>query len=143
MRLPYPAPTSKAASAVMRANRKRDTAPELALRSALHRRGLRYRIDVAIIAGPIRVKPDVVFTRRRVAVFVDGCWWHQCPLHANAPKVNTAYWLPKLRRNVERDRETEEALVGGGWAVVRLWEHEVRASPDRAAATVSAVVMGR
>jgi DNA mismatch endonuclease, patch repair protein len=112
----------------MRANRKRDTRPELALRSALHRRGLRYRLGMAIGAGGVRVVPDLIFPSARVAVFVDGCWWHRCPEHANTPRSNTAYWLPKLARNVDRDHLVNSALAAGGWTVVRIWEHEAAAA---------------
>jgi DNA mismatch endonuclease (patch repair protein) len=124
MRQPYPIPTSAAVSAVMRANRKRDTRPELRLRSALHNRGLRFRLGVTIVAENVRVVPDVIFSRARLAVFVDGCWWHGCPEHANTPRSNTAYWVPKLARNVVRDRRVDAALLSAGWAVVRIWEHE-------------------
>jgi DNA mismatch endonuclease (patch repair protein) len=112
----------------MRANRKRDTGPELALRSALHRRRFRYRTGMAITGGGVRVVPDVVFSRRRVAVFVDGCWWHRCPEHGGMPRSNLDYWLPKLDRNVERDRLVNSALAAGGWTVVRIWEHDVHRS---------------
>jgi DNA mismatch endonuclease (patch repair protein) len=134
MPVPYPAPSSAAVSAVMRANRKRDTGPELRLRSALNRRGLRYRLGVAIVADGVRVVPDVVFPSRGVAVFLDGCWWHRCPEHANEPRANTGYWLPKLARNVERDRRVDAALRADGWAVVRVWEHE---EPDPAARRIA------
>jgi DNA mismatch endonuclease, patch repair protein len=139
MRLPYPAPTSAAASAVMRANRKSNTKPELALRSALHRRRLRFRIGLRIVAGDVRVVPDVIFTKAKVAVFVDGCWWHRCPEHGVTPRSNAGYWLPKLARNVERDRQVDGALARSGWTVIRVWEHEDPAlGADWIAATVAA-----
>jgi DNA mismatch endonuclease, patch repair protein len=118
---------------VMAANRRRDTAPEMRLRSELHRRGLRFRVDFPIrVDGRRPVRPDVVFTRRRVAVFVDGCFWHGCPVHGSQPKSNADYWLPKLRRTQKRDRETEQALREAGWLVLRVWEHEsVSAAGDR------------
>jgi DNA mismatch endonuclease (patch repair protein) len=135
--LPYPIPTSAAVSAVMRANRKRDTGPELALRSALHRRGMRFRACLPVVAAGVRVVPDIVFPRRRIALFLDGCWWHRCPAHANAPKANTDYWGPKLARNVERDRLVDAALSREGWLVIRVWEHEdAAAAADRVAAAV-------
>ena len=109
----------------MRGNRKRDTRPELALRAVLHRRGLRYRLRYAVVTSGVRVVPDVVFPRHQVAVFVDGCWWHRCPEHANIPRTNAAYWLPKLTRNVERDELVTSSLAGAGWTVIRVWEHEV------------------
>jgi DNA mismatch endonuclease (patch repair protein) len=109
----------------MRANRRTDTKPELALRRALHGRGYRYRKDYRLdLAGGKRVRPDIAFTARRVAVFVDGCFWHSCPQHGSKPAVNAGYWDPKLRRNVERDRAADTALAAAGWEVVRVWEHE-------------------
>ncbi len=109
----------------MRANRRTDTKPELALRSALHRMGYRYRKDHRLdLDAGVRVRPDIVFTRRRVAVFVDGCFWHVCPEHGKNPVVNEWYWTPKLRRNIERDRAANTALAAAGWQVVRVWEHE-------------------
>ena len=110
-------------SAWARANRRTDTKPELALRSALHARGLRFRKDYRLDLGAVRPRPDIVFTRARVAVFVDGCFWHSCPQHGGLPGSNTAYWGPKLARNVERDRLYDEALRVAGWTVVRVWEH--------------------
>lgn len=107
----------------MRANRKTDTKPEVALRGELHRRGHRFRKNAALsVEGP-RVLADVVFSRCRVAVFVDGCFWHACPEHGTQPKSNSWYWGPKLRRNVERDKETTRRLTVAGWQVVRVWEH--------------------
>jgi DNA mismatch endonuclease (patch repair protein) len=108
----------------MKGNRRRDTQPELALRKAMHKRGLRYRVDFPVAAGSRRVRPDAVFTRQWVAVFLDGCFWHRCPNHGVAPRANSDYWAPKLARNVERDREVDAALGLGGWMVIRIWEHE-------------------
>jgi len=109
----------------MKGNRRADTGPELALRRALHGLGYRYRKDYRLdLADGIRVRPDIVFTARRVAVFVDGCFWHCCPDHGSQPAANTWYWEPKLRRNVERDRVADAALARAGWTVLRLWEHE-------------------
>lgn len=105
-------------------NTRVDTKPEVALRSALHGRGLRFRKDYLLRLGGIRFKPDIVFTRAKVAVFVDGCFWHCCPVHGTQPKANDTYWTPKLARNIERDREQVEALEDAGWAAVRVWEHE-------------------
>jgi DNA mismatch endonuclease, patch repair protein len=108
----------------MRANRRTDTKPELALRRALYRLGYRYRKDYRLdLDGGRRVRPDVVFTARKVAVFVDGCFWHACPEHGSKPRANDWYWGPKLVRNVERDRINDAALILAGWTVVRLWEH--------------------
>jgi DNA mismatch endonuclease, patch repair protein len=136
-RLPYPIPTSPAATAKMRANPRRDTRPELRLRSRLHALGLRFRKDHRLDVGEVRVRPDVVFSRLRVAVFIDGCFWHCCPQHGGQPKSNRAYWLPKLRKNIERDREVDRALAAGGWRVVRIWEH---VPTDHAAQIVQAAL---
>ncbi|MFI2231224.1 very short patch repair endonuclease [Nocardia testacea] len=130
----YPAPLNAGRSRNMRANRRADTKPEVALRKALHRRGLRYRKDLRIEVGAVKVRPDIVFTRRKVAVFVDGCFWHVCPEHGRLPTTNDWYWAPKLRKNVERDRAADLALAEAGWAVVRLWEHEDLASAVTAVA---------
>ncbi|GAB3156166.1 very short patch repair endonuclease [Microbispora hainanensis] len=120
----YPAPLNEGRSRNMRANRRADTKPEVALRSALHRLGYRYRKDLRLDLGDVRVRPDIVFTGRKLAVFVDGCFWHVCPEHGRQPTTNEWYWAPKLRRNVERDRAADAALTAAGWQVVRLWEHE-------------------
>ena len=108
----------------MRANRRTDTKPELALRRALHRLGYRYRKDYRLdLDSGRRVRPDIAFTARKVAVFVDGCFWHACPQHGSKPRANEWYWGPKLLKNVERDRVNDAALILAGWTVVRLWEH--------------------
>lgn len=120
----------------MRSNRSRDTAPELALRRNLHRLGLRYRVNVRPIKA-IRRTADVVFTRQKVAVFVDGCFWHGCPDHYRAPAANGDYWSAKLARNVTRDVQVNELLAEQGWTVVRLWEHE---PVEQAATRVERVV---
>lgn len=115
--------SSPAVRQVMRGNRGRDTSPELALRSVLHRLGYRYRVDVAPLST-MRRKADLVFTRRRVAVFVDGCYWHGCPEHFNLPATNSGYWRAKIVRNQERDLDTDRRLREAGWRPVRVWEHE-------------------
>jgi DNA mismatch endonuclease, patch repair protein len=120
---PYPLPMNPGRSANMKANRRTDTKPELALRSALHALGYRYRKDYRLDLPLRRVRPDIAFTGRKVAVFVDGCFWHACPEHGSKPKNNEWYWSPKLARNVERDRAVDAALADAGWTVVRLWEH--------------------
>lgn len=110
---------------------QRDTGPELALRSELHRRGLRFRVDKAPIQG-LRSRADVVFGPDKVAVYVDGCFWHSCPEHGSMPKANAAFWKRKLERNQQRDAETDAALRRRGWEVVRVWEHEkVTEAADR------------
>lgn len=119
----------------MKSQRRRDTAPEKALRSELWRRGLRFRVDHKVVDPRRRV--DIVFTGAKVAVFVDGCFWHGCPIHATSPKANREWWKAKLAGNVERDRTTDDALASAGWLVIRIWEHEpVRAAADRVEATV-------
>ena len=121
---PYPLPTSPAASSKMRSNRRSDTKPEVLLRSALHRSGLRFRKDYAIRLPSGRVvHADIAFPPRKVAVFVDGCFWHCCPRHGTVPKSNQSYWIPKLGENVERDKRVTESLLSEGWQVIRIWEH--------------------
>ena len=120
----------------MRSNRRADTKPEVALRSELHRRGLRFRKNQRVRLHERVVRPDVVFTRARVAVFVDGCFWHCCPEHGNQPGRNTDYWIPKLERNVARDRAVDRALGSAGWTVVRAWEHEEMANVAERVATM-------
>src|SRR5689334_11798935 len=108
---------------VMRANRSRDSKPEARLRRLFFGAGLRYRVNypVRLETRPVRV--DIAFPRRRLAVFVDGCFWHACPTHGNAPRHNHEYWSVKLRRNVERDRRVDAELEASGWRVLRIWEH--------------------
>lgn len=105
---------------------RRDTKPEMLLRRALWARGLRYRVDRAPIPG-MRRRADLVFGPSRVAVYVDGCFWHSCPEHATLPKNNREWWREKLAANVRRDRDTDRQLLEAGWQVVRIWEHEVAA----------------
>lgn len=132
--LPYPQPTSTAARNRMRANRRANTKPEVRLRSTLHKKGLRFRKDFPIRLDRRRiVYPDVVFTKKMIAVFVDGCFWHSCPEHGSVPKSNQDYWIPKLRQNAERDRAVSQELLDVGWTVVRIWEHE---PPEEAADSI-------
>lgn len=119
-----PAASSSGRRRNMQANRRRDTKPELTLRSALHRAGFRYRVDYRIDLPGGRVRPDIVFTRKRIVVFVDGCFWHCCPEHGSRPSINQSYWSPKLARNVERDAQNTKLLREADWTVVRIWEHE-------------------
>ena len=130
--LPYPHPSSQQVSARMKRNLRRDTRPEIALRSELHRRGLRFRKDHPLRLSDRIVRPDISFPRAKLAIFVDGCFWHACPIHGNEPRVNTDYWRPKLARNVARDRAVDAALEAAGWTVLRAWEHEsVQSVADR------------
>ena len=131
--------SSEDALARMKRTRRRDTGPELALRSALHKRGLRFRVDRAVLPGSRR-RADVVFPSVQVAVFVDGCFWHGCPEHGTMPKANRAFWEEKLDANRLRDRNTDEQLEQAGWKVMRFWEHE---DPEAAAETVAAEVERR
>lgn len=96
---------------------------EVAVRSLLHRRGLRYRIDQKPLPGLNR-KADVIFRRLRIAVFVDGCFWHGCPKHGRVPKTNAGFWGRKVRINRMRDRDTDRQLRDAGWTVLRFWEHD-------------------
>ncbi|MDQ3741688.1 MAG: very short patch repair endonuclease [Actinomycetota bacterium] len=118
------AETPESVRAIMRGNKSRDTRPEIALRSELHRLGWRFRKDFRIDEGRRGIRADVVFTRQRVAVFVDGCFWHACPTHGHVPKANNDYWRPKLARNVERDGRNNALLEAAGWTVIRIWEHD-------------------
>lgn len=109
----------------MKGNRRADTRPEVALRRALHARGLRFRKDYLLpVHGARAVRADIVFTRARIAVFLDGCFWHGCPEHGRVPSTNPQYWPEKLRRNRERDIQVSAALTADDWRVIRVWEHE-------------------
>lgn len=107
----------------MLGNKARNTKPELAVRRVLHAAGFRYRVDLRPVLE-LRSRADIVFTKKKLAVYIDGCFWHGCPVHATIPKSNADYWVPKLKRNVERDRETTSKLESLGWVVLRFWEHE-------------------
>ncbi|MFC9116300.1 very short patch repair endonuclease [Streptomyces sp. NPDC057092] len=115
---------------------RRDTAPEVAVRRILHAGGLRYRVNVPVPGMPRRTI-DIVFPKAKVAVFLDGCFWHGCPQHATSPKANAEWWRTKLDKNMARDAETTEHLAQEGWTVLRFWEHE---PPDEVAAAVRATV---
>ena len=123
--LPGAPPVPLDASVARRMSRqaRRDTAPEVALRRELHRRGLRFRVDWPLPGLPRR-RADIAFTRRHIAVFVDGCFWHACPHHRTAPSSNADWWATKLEKNVQRDRDTDQHLHLLGWTVLRFWEHE-------------------
>ena len=137
--LPYPVPTSPSASATMRANRRTGTRPEVLVRSLLHRDGYRFRKDCAVAIDRGVVRPDILFPRYKLAVFIDGCFWHRCPDHGLVPRSNPAYWGPKLARNVERDRRVDSALARAGWWTVRIWEH---VTPKDAATQVKQALQG-
>lgn len=109
----------------MRANRRRDTQPELRIRRLLHAQGMRFRVDLPIrIDGARPIRPDLVFTRAHLAVFIDGCFWHGCAEHKGPSKTNSHYWTPKISGNAARDRRHTRALADAGWTVLRFWEHE-------------------
>ena len=122
--------------------RRTGTDPEMVLRRGLHARGLRYRVDRALLPDRRR-KVDIAFGPARVAVFVDGCFWHSCPEHGNVPKSNREWWQAKLERNVARDRDTDEQLRSAGWHVVRIWEHDLRQDPEGVIAMVETTVRSR
>ena len=120
----------------MKNQSRRDTAAEMALRKVLFGRGLRYRVDFRAVG---RRRVDIAFTRRKVAVFVDGCFWHRCPQHGTVLKANRDWWLTKLEANERRDRASDLQLAALGWTVIRVWEHE---DVGEAADRIEAVVRG-
>jgi DNA mismatch endonuclease (patch repair protein) len=122
----------------MVSNRDSDTAPEVALRLALHHLGLRYRKNHKVVVPGATVRIDIAFPRHRVGVFVDGCFWHSCPEHGRTPNSNSVYWTEKLDRNIRRDRLANERLVDAGWMVIRVWAHAV--VPARLPCTVDSIV---
>lgn len=117
----------------------RDAAPEVAVRRLLHAAGLRYRVNVPVPGMPRRTI-DIVFTKAKIAVFIDGCFWHGCPEHATQPEANAEWWRTKLDKNMARDVEMTDHLTAEGWTVLRFWEHE---SPAHVADRVAACVADR
>ncbi|WP_281374178.1 very short patch repair endonuclease [Micromonospora jinlongensis] len=115
--------SSDATRASMKANKSRDTKPELKLRSAVHGLGLRFRVNYRPLPS-LRRTADLVFTRARVAVFLDGCYWHGCPEHFTLSRTNSFFWASKIAANKARDENTTTALRSAGWRVIRVWEHE-------------------
>lgn len=122
----------------MQVTPRRDTPCELAIRSAVHQRGLRFRVDWTLPGT--RKRADLAFVAARVVVFVDGCFWHGCPQHATWPKRNAAWWRNKIETNIRRDRDTDAFLTAAGWKVLRFWEHE---HSHRASSTIVRVVRSR
>ncbi|MFF4471116.1 very short patch repair endonuclease [Streptomyces sp. NPDC001599] len=120
----------------MQAIRSRDTTPERLIRQLVHAQGLRYRVAARPLPK-LRRTADMVFRPAKVAVFVDGCYWHGCPEHYVAPKTNSGYWSDKVARNMARDRDTDQRLTAEGWTVLRFWEHE---APEECAAHIAAEV---
>jgi DNA mismatch endonuclease (patch repair protein) len=116
--------------------RQTGTKAEMALRKALHRLGLRYRVNFQVLKKPRRIA-DVAFTKYKIAVFVDGCFWHGCPEHASWPKSNSEFWQLKIEANRARDADTDAKLRGIGWTVIRIWEHKC---PEMAADAINAVM---
>lgn len=121
---PTPIASDSATRRAMQGNRRVDTAPEVNLRRALHASGLRFRKDLIVKGADVKAKADIVFTRQKVAVFVDGCFWHGCPAHCRMPTRNRDYWEAKIGRNQERDHRVTTALIADGWRAIRIWEHE-------------------
>jgi DNA mismatch endonuclease (patch repair protein) len=135
-RMGVPPASSNVIRARMSNTKRRNTKPELELRSALHRMGYRFRVDVPINGS--RRKSDIVFAADRVVVYVDGCFWHDCPEHGTVPKQNREWWIDKLAANRTRDADTSEKLVADGWTVLRFWEHE---DPQASAAIVGDAIL--
>lgn len=127
----------------MAATRGRNNAKEKAIRSELHRRGLRFRLQWRLLRSTRR-SVDIVFPSAKVAVFVDGCFWHGCPDHGTWPKINAVWWREKIETNMSRDRDTDARLRDLGWRVVRIWEHEsVQGAADRIQAIIARVYISR
>jgi DNA mismatch endonuclease, patch repair protein len=137
--LKRPFPSSIAALKRMKAAKPKDTAPEKALRSALHAKGLRYRLDLRVLKEVNR-RADIVFRSARVAIFVDGCFWHGCPIHGTQSKANAEFWSSKINRNRERDADTNQRLEEKGWLVIRVWEHE---DPEEASKKIFEIIKKR
>ncbi len=114
-----------ARSRAMSKIKSKDTSPEMALRKALWHSGIRYRVQYG------KEKIDIAFPRKKVAVFVDGCFWHSCPIHGHIPKSNITYWKPKLEKNIERAAVKDIRLEGSGWKILHFWEHDVKKNPEK------------
>lgn len=134
--MPRIQPSSPEASRRMAKVRQKGTDAEIALRRGLHRRGLRYRVDYEVLKKPRRVA-DVAFPGLKIAIFVDGCFWHGCPEHATWPKQNAEFWRQKIEANRLRDADTNSRLLNAGWTVLRFWEHE---PPIEATETITRTV---
>ena len=134
-----PAPSSVAAERRLVAQVTKDTGPELMLRRALHRAGLRYRVHLRAVTGSRR-EIDIAFPGAKVAIFVDGCFWHGCDEHPRSSKAHSAWWARKIAENRSRDADTDQRLLDDGWTVIRVWEHE---TPSEAADRVARAVRAR
>ncbi|MFF8651713.1 very short patch repair endonuclease [Streptomyces griseoluteus] len=142
-----PPPGSWASSAARRRNmqaiRSRDTTPERLIRSLVHAQGFRYRVAARPLPN-LRRTADLVFRPAKLAVFIDGCYWHGCPQHYVPPKTNSGYWSDKVARNMARDRDTDDQLRAAGWTVLRFWEHDpAEECALKIAATVSHLRQGK
>ncbi len=135
-----PPASGTAALRRMRTQRRTGTKPEVVLRRVLHARGLRYRVDAPLPLPGLRRRADLLFRGARVAVFVDGCYWHSCPDHGTKPKANATWWSDKLAANVARDHETDQRLADAGWLSIRVWEHE---AADAAADRIETILRDR
>lgn len=117
--------TSEQRSRCMSNIKGKNTKPELKLRKALWSKGYRYRLHASLLG-----RPDIIFPRQKLAIFVDGCFWHGCPVHGTSPKTNAEFWENKIKGNVERDRKITGQLTSDGWMVMRFWEHEINKNLD-------------
>ncbi len=138
-KLGKPAPSSDAALKRMKAAKPRDTVPEKALRSALFKKGVRYKIDARPVKELNR-RADIVFRSAKVAIFVDGCFWHGCPIHGTQAKANAEFWKNKIKQNQIRDEDTNKQLKKAGWRVIRVWEHK---NPEKASQKIYNIIMKR
>lgn len=136
--LPIPKPSSIRARNTMRSNVSKNTKPELLLRSSLYKKGFRYRIHY-----PMFGKPDIVFVSRKIAIFVDGCFWHKCPKCYVEPKTNVSYWRKKILGNVDRAINVNEKLRVSGWTVLRIWEHEILTNLEVAVDRISQIIQSK
>ena len=137
-----PLASSRDARTRMKANKGRDTAPEMAVRREVHRRGYRFRVDRAPLRS-LRCRADLVFGGDQLAVFVDGCFWHGCPEHMSWPKANRDWWKAKIAATVARDRRNDSILSESGWTVLRVWEHDPpQLAADLVADTLAALRSG-
>lgn len=134
-----PPASSTRVTAQMKVQRRRDTLPEVLVRRALFARGARYRVNYPV-PGNRRRTIDIAFTRSKIAVFIDGCFWHGCPDHGTSPRANGEWWTSKIAANSARDLETTHNLIEQGWLVLRFWEHD---EPSKVADSVLGEVRGR
>ena len=116
--------------------RAQDTGPEVKLRKLLWSEGIRgYRIHYKLPG-----KPDIVFTKKKIAIFIDGCFWHKCPVCFQEPETRKEFWLKKIQSNIDRDKKVDEQLKNAGWTVIRIWEHEIRKEPENAVKKIIALL---